>query len=140
MVAVRPWRVHDDAWPALDAFLNRWNYRRLELDGRFMTSRAGAHAQLHAAFGFPDWCGKNWDAFNDCFGDFVEENDGALLAVVWRHIDFAARAAPATTAEVGWALLDCVFGYRPSLAPGTQWSVNMDVFVIGSGPDFDQPE
>ena len=153
MTAERPWvrlelpwlnsgplfRVHSDAWPELDAFLTRWNYRRIQLDGGRMTSRADAHSELHVAFGFPDWCGKNWDAFNDCFGDYVEENDGALLAVVWRDIDVTARTAPATTAEVGWALLDCKAGYMPSLAPGTTWSISMDVFAIGQGMDFDRP-
>ena len=76
----------------------------MELDGRNMISRTQAHLELHAALGFPDWCGKNWDAFDDCFGGYVIENNGALIAVLWRHIDVAARSAPATTAEVGWAL------------------------------------
>ena len=79
-----------------------------------MTSNFHAHAELHAAFGFPDWCGHNWDAFNDCFGDSVEENNGALIAVIWRDIEVAARQAPATTAEVGWGLLDCKFGHTPT--------------------------
>jgi RNAse (barnase) inhibitor barstar len=132
------YRVHQDSWPVLDAFLDRWSYRRIQLDGRQMTTRQQAHFQLHAAFGFPEWCGTNWDAFNDCFGDFVEENDGALIAVLWRHIDVGAQAAPATTAEVGWALLECAFRVTPSLAPGTQWSVSLDVFVLGDGEDFDR--
>ena len=95
---------------------------------------------MHAAFGFPEWCGHNWDAFNDCFGDYVEENNGALIAVVWRDIAVAAREAPATAVEVGWGLLDCTFGNTPSLAPGTDWSVNMDIFVIGDGSDFSPTE
>jgi hypothetical protein len=132
-------RVHNDAWSAVDDFLRRWNYRRVELDGRVMTSQFQAHTELHAAFGFPEWCGHNWDAFNDCFGDYVEENNGARIAVVWRHIEVAARAAPATTAEVGWALLDCMFGHMPTLAPGPEWSVRMDIFVLGDGSDFDRP-
>jgi hypothetical protein len=67
------YRVHQNSWPVRDAFLNRWNYRRLQLDGRQMTTEQQAHFELHAAFMFPEWCGMNWDAFNDCFGDFVEE-------------------------------------------------------------------
>ena len=89
------YRVSSDAWPAVDEFLTRWNYQQVELNGRAMTSNFLAHSELHAAFGFPEWCGHNWDAFNDCFGDYVEENDGALIAVVWRDIAVAAREAPA---------------------------------------------
>jgi len=153
MALARPWvhgelpwlsgplyRVRSDAWPIIDEFLSRWNYRRVELDGRAMTSDFLAHAELHAAFGFPDWCGHSWDAFNDCLGDFVEENDGALIAVVWRNIEEAARQAPATVAEVGWGLLDCAFGNMPSLARGTKWSVDMDIFVVGEGTDFRHPD
>jgi hypothetical protein len=33
-----------------------------------MTARQQAHFELQDALGFPDWCGSNWDAFNDCFG------------------------------------------------------------------------
>ena len=153
MTEARPWvhgelpwlsgplfRVHNDAWPVVDEFLRRWNYRRVELNGRAMTSNFLAHSELHRAFGLPDWCGHNWDAFNDCFGDYVEENDGVLIAVVWRDIEVAARAAPATTAEVGWGLLECKFRHMPSLAPGTEWSLDMDIFVLGDGTDFARPQ
>ncbi|MET7803276.1 barstar family protein [Micromonospora chersina] len=152
MTSERPWvrgelpwirsgplfRVHQDSARALNKFLDRWSYRRVELDGRRMTSRADAHTELRRAFGFPGYYGKNWDAFNDCFGDYVLENNGALIAVVWTGIEAAAKAAPATTAEVGWALLQAADGQMHSLAPGDNWSVSLDVFAIGSGPDFDR--
>jgi RNAse (barnase) inhibitor barstar len=126
--------------PDVEEFLDRWDFRRLELDGRTMTSRIDAHAALHSIFDFPDWCGSNWDAFNDCFGNFVHANDGARIAVLWRHLDTAAQAAPATTAEVAWALLSCQVGDMPSLGPNVRSAVDLHVFVIGEGPDFDGPE
>ncbi len=134
-----PDRVRRDAWSLVDELLRRWNYRRVALDGRAMTSKVDARAELHAAFGFPDWCGHNWDAFNDYFGDFVEQRHGANIAVVWRDLDLAARQAPATTAEVGWGLLDCAFGSMPSVAPGTEWSVKLGHLCRWGGPDFCAP-
>lgn len=119
--------------------LSRRGFRLIEIDGRNMTSRASAHAELASAFEFPDYCGHNWDAFNDCVGEFVEEHDGDRVAVVWRNIAAAAVAAPATVAEVGWALLEMKFGRMPNLAPGTTWSVQVEVFAIGDGDDFDRP-
>jgi RNAse (barnase) inhibitor barstar len=153
MTSERPWvrgelpwirsgplfRVHREAAPALDAFLDRWSYRRVELDGRRMTSRLDAHSELRRAFDFPGYYGKNWDAFNDCFGDFVLDNGGSLIAVVWTDIEASAKAAPATTAEVGWALLEAAHGRQPSLGPAVGPALSMDVFVIGTGPDFDRP-
>jgi len=132
-------RIHRDAVPDLNAFLDRCGYLRITLDGRAMTSRKAAHSEIALGFGFPDYYGRNWDAFNDCFGDFVQEHDGELIAVVWDHMDDAAKAAPATAGEVSWALLESAAGYMPSLAPGTTWRVSMDVFAIGLGDDFDRP-
>lgn len=133
------YRVHSDGWSLVDDFLQRWNYQRVELDGRAMTSNHEAHSELHRAFGFPDWCGHNWDAFNDCLRDYVEEHDGARIAVIWRHIETAATLAPATTAEVGWGLLDSVLRKTPTLAPGATWSATMDLFALGDGADFTRP-
>lgn len=104
-----------------------------------MTSRLGAHAELKRVFDFPDWCGPNWDAFNDCFGGYVHEHDGERIAVVWNDFEVSAAAAPATTAEVAWALLECAEGAMPSLNPSVKWSVDLDLFVLGRGEDFDQP-
>ena len=73
-----------------------------------MTSRTTAHEALARAFGFPDHYGRNWDAFSDCFGDFSAKHSGELLALVWKHADAAASAAPATAIETGAALLEAL--------------------------------
>lgn len=39
-------RVRSEAWPLVDEFLRRWDYRRVELDGRTMPSDRAAHAEL----------------------------------------------------------------------------------------------
>jgi hypothetical protein len=105
-----------------------------------MTSRLAAHDELSLAFGFPDYYGRNWDAFNDSFGDFVGEHDGERFAVIWEDVEHAVAAAPVTAVEVGWALLECAAGSMPSLAPGTRWSIELEVFAIGTGRDFDHLE
>lgn len=132
--------VHVDAWPLLDAHLDRWGYRRVELDGSRMTSRAQAHRCIGDAFGFPEWYGAGWDAFNDCFGQFVADHAGERVAVIWRHLDLAARSAPATVAEVGWGLIECQVGHTPTYQVGDGTGVELVVFAVGEGPDFDRPE
>ncbi len=47
-----------------------------------MTSRSAAHGEPARAFAFLDDHGENWDAFDECFGDFAEERSGELVAVV----------------------------------------------------------
>lgn len=120
-------RVHVSGETALDDYLTRFSYRRIEIDGGVMTSRASAHDEVARAFGFPGYYGRNWDAFRDCFGDFASQHATELVAVVWRHMDVAARAAPATAVEVGVALVEA------------RLALDMDVFVIGAGEDFDRP-
>ncbi|MGY1814349.1 barstar family protein [Blastococcus sp. SYSU D00820] len=125
-------RVHGSARTEVDAFLDRFPYRRIHLDGRAMTSRPAAHRELARAFAFPEYYGHNWDAFDDCWEDFAMNHSGQLVAVVWDHVDVAARAAPATTVEVGWALLE-------RSATSTGRLVAFDVFAVGDGDDFDRP-
>ena len=132
-------RVRSDATDVLDQFLERFAYRRIDLDGRQMTSRDAAHAELGRAFGFPSYYGKNWDSFNSLSREFVEDHDGELIALVWRDVDVAAAAAPVTTTEVGWAMLDLASTYQPSLVTERHWQIWMDVFVTGDGGDFDHP-
>lgn len=121
------WRVATVRESALDVFLADHAYRRLDLDGGRMTSRHAAHAELARVFGFPDYYGANWDAFNDVMHDVVATHRGERLAVVWHDIEAAAAAAPVTTAEVVWALLE--------VPPGRE--LVLDLFVIGEGDDFD---
>lgn len=125
-------RVHLGARAELDSALVRWGHLRLDLDGRAMTSRSGCHAELARAFGFPEYYGANWDAFDECAEDFLAEHRGVAVAVVWHHVDEAARAAPASTAEVGWVLL--------SLASSAADAGEvLEVFAVGNGDDFDRP-
>lgn len=129
-------RVSVEAWPELDAHLTAWRYRRVELDGRKMTSRAAVHAELKSAFGLPEWYGANWDAFGDSFGEFLAQNTDARLAILWHHIDQAAAVAPATIVEVGWALLAGAQDARTVISPDARGPTAVDVFVIGEGIDF----
>ena len=55
------------------------------LDGRCMTDRAAAHAELREKLALPDYYGGNLDALNVCLGERAEreliviENAGAFL-------------------------------------------------------------
>ena len=55
------------------------------LDGRRMTDRAEAHAELKQKLNLPDYYGNNLDALNDCLGELRErplvviEDAGAFL-------------------------------------------------------------
>ena len=41
----------------------------IDIDVRSVSSREELHALLAKALGFPDYCGRNWDAFDECIRD-----------------------------------------------------------------------
>jgi RNAse (barnase) inhibitor barstar len=41
----------------------------IQVDVSHASSKRSLHEILAAAFRFPSYYGKNWDAFNDCIGD-----------------------------------------------------------------------
>lgn len=124
------WRVRESAREEVDRVVERHGYLRLDLDGRLMTSRAAAHAELARALEFPEWYGGNWDAFHDCMYAVESAHRGERIAVVWNDFEAAAAAAPVTAAEVLWALLEVRH----------ERDLVLDLFVLGSGPDFDGPD
>lgn len=58
---------------------------------------------------------------------------------MWHNLEAAANTAPATTVEVGWAFLASAFAHTPKLGPGDEKHIDLDVFALGDGDDFDRP-
>lgn len=122
-------RVHVSAAPLLDAFLERHGYARVEVDGARMGGRVAMHAELARAMDFPDWYGANWDAFNDCFGGFLHERRGSIVAVVVHN---AELMDPSSALELGV----CAFGMEERFLEATPFHV----FAIGTSTDYGRPD
>lgn len=45
------------------------------IDAQRADEKEKAHEYLSTLFGFPEYYGKNLDAFSDCFEDIVKSND-----------------------------------------------------------------
>ncbi len=89
--------VHESALEHLRTKLRELGFELTELDGTAMEAgRDAFFADLQLAFGFPDYFGRNWNAFNDSIGDLQPP---ARLAIIWRASDEAARANPALLGE-----------------------------------------
>jgi RNAse (barnase) inhibitor barstar len=74
----------------------------IRLDGRRMTDRPSFHRECQAAFGFPDFYGRNMDAWVDCLST-VRDNDGMTafklaagetLRIEILHFDILSKKAP----------------------------------------------
>ncbi len=82
-----------------------------QLDGKIIRNWHDFHRESQAAFGFPDFYGRNMDAWIDCLST-LRDNDGMskfmlgpeeTLRIEVLHTDFLRRHAP----EILDALLDC---------------------------------
>ena len=76
--------------------LERLGFRVFRLDGTKIKDRETFHRQVAEAFAFPDYYGRNWDAFNECFG---EMDMPPHVAVVWTDAHRLAAGDLKTVAE-----------------------------------------
>jgi RNAse (barnase) inhibitor barstar len=94
-----------------------------QLPGLRSTARDG-HSAIAETFGFPDWWGKNWDAFYDCFAD-VELP--ARAALVWRDAELLAQTDLKTFAEAMAVLHEVSTGLDDR---------RFELFLLGDGLGF----
>jgi RNAse (barnase) inhibitor barstar len=81
-------RLPTDVDSALDD-LRRLGFRIAALNGARISSAGDFHTEAAAAFGFPSYYGRNWDAFDECFGELALNPH---TAIVWTD---SARLATA---------------------------------------------
>lgn len=74
-------------------FLSQFNWRSFYLDGRLIKDKATFLEQAAAAKDFPDYVGRNWDAFEEAMRDLEwAPADGYLL--VYDYPQYFAANAP----------------------------------------------
>jgi RNAse (barnase) inhibitor barstar len=82
----RPRILHEDV-----GWLESHGYEVRSFDCSPWTSEDDFHTAVSGALGFPDWYGRNLDAFNDALSDIVVPDDGGTAPVFRRYDLFAER-------------------------------------------------
>jgi len=80
------------------------------VDGGAMVDRASMFDEFATACDFPDWFGRNWDAFVDCLRDLSWLPD-APVVVLWQRSGVFASAAPQVWSQAG-RLIDSAISAR----------------------------
>jgi len=62
-------------------------YHVVRADVTGWLSVADVHRDLSQMFDFPEYYGHNWDAFNDCFGEYGCPAEASGLVTVLTHFD-----------------------------------------------------
>ncbi len=95
--------------------MNERNGDNLRIDVGGVESREQLHALLSGAFGFPDYYGMNWDAFDECIRDV-----NAPGQVVVSGIESLRRKLP-REAEL---FLKCLRGFSAERSGRTNVSIS----------------
>jgi ribonuclease inhibitor len=91
----------------------------LEIDLTSVNSRESLHEALRTALGFPEWYGKNWDAFWDCVRD--PDLSSVPLSLKLRRSPRLAEALPREYRLFRKCLEDLNREY-PDLAVDVTWA------------------
>jgi hypothetical protein len=121
------WASHARA-PAVAHAVEHAGWRFVHLDTARVEDKAGFLAEVQAAFGLPDWFGRNFDALADALSD-VRHHHGTVT--LWDGWSPFARAHPR---QFGVAL--DVFSRRCGTARGGAFVV----LLRGDGPALDIPD
>lgn len=126
--------VHEDASGTLDEDLRRVGFEVVALPGEQMTDASGFHAAAKQAFGFPDYYGHNWDAFDECFSEVEFAHP---TAIVWTAAERLAASDLKTFSEAVAQLTRFRDAFASADAtPRTQ----VELFLTGRGPAFRRPD
>jgi RNAse (barnase) inhibitor barstar len=74
---------------------------RFRVDGKLLADWRQFHDYFERTFSFPDYYGRNMDAWNDCMSEYCYEN-----GIVSLHIDNASELK-ASNPEAFDALVEC---------------------------------
>jgi len=125
------WTLHSGTEAPLVALLSTRGFRIHSLEGTTIISEEAFFREAARCFDFPAYAGLNWDAFNECLGEFLDEGP-SRVAVIWRDSQqSAARSLPTFVAAVHM-LLNASQAVRDEKLAVAQ----LAVFLVGDGEGF----
>ena len=103
------------------------------IDGNSISSEQDFFRISKSVFGFPDYCGLNWDAFQECMGEF-DAHGSRRFAVIWRNAHICARRNLYGFCRILHELLNLQTAFR--IDPDDEGIEQFEVFFMGSGESF----
>ncbi|MDP8909631.1 MAG: barstar family protein, partial [Chloroflexota bacterium] len=131
--------VHEDALDILRGDLARHRFNIVSLDGTAMTDGPSFHAEAKRAFGFPDYYGSNWDAFNDCLGETRLAHPTAIL---WSAAEVLVSSDLKTFAEAiaEFSRFRDAFKRADPRTVEVADPVQVELLLLGRGKGFRRPD
>lgn len=103
------------------------------LDGHRIRDEQSFFDEAERGLRLPTWFGRNWDALDDCLGDW-HDGDERRIAILWRDAD-RSLARDAQTVLRAVAALDAAAMAPPAAGAGPV-PLQLEVFLFGDVPGF----
>jgi RNAse (barnase) inhibitor barstar len=117
--------VDQAAEKRLALLLSDLGFETFSISGTELHDHESLFNAFASVFAFPEYFGKNWDAFNDSFGDFCFGRTGPI-AVIWRDSDVTFRQTPT-------AFLESVV-HLHAISQSARWAtqpLQIEMFYLG---------
>jgi RNAse (barnase) inhibitor barstar len=131
----QPRLVSQDVEQALVHDLEGVGFRVAFVEGSRIVDEGTFFAHVAAALGFPDYFGRNWDAFHDCFGD-LRHMSTVPLAIVWRNASVVLEKNWPTLFRATHEILNAASG-AGSMGDINTAPLQIELFLLGRGPGFE---
>jgi RNAse (barnase) inhibitor barstar len=114
--------------------LSSIGFKIFSIEGALINSEESFFYEISRVLNFPEYFGKNWDAFHDCFGDFVNLQKGPI-AFIWRDATSTLKNSLKTFLKVTYELLyaSAKVGSYGDIDSGP---IQAELFILGEGKDF----
>jgi RNAse (barnase) inhibitor barstar len=126
--------IDQDSEKELYSALSSLSFKIFYIEGNSINSEESFFSEVSRVLKFPDYFGKNWDAFHDCFGDFVSIEKGPV-ALIWRDATSTLNNSLKTFLKITYELLSGaadIGSYQDvDIEP-----VQIELFILGKGKDF----
>ena len=126
--------VDQDSGKDLYGALSSLGFKIFNIEGTSINSEENFFSEISKVLKFPDYFGKNWDAFHDCFGDFVSIEKGPV-ALIWRDATSTLKNSLKTFLKIAYEVLSGIADVRSYQDVDIE-PVQVELFILGKGKDF----
>ncbi len=126
--------IDQNAEKKLCGTLSSLGFKTFTIEGNAINSEESFFLEVSKVLNFPDYFGENWDAFHDCFGDFLISEKGPI-ALIWKEATSTLNSSLKTFLKVTYELLS-VIAEAGSFQDNEIEPIQVELFILGKGKDF----
>ncbi len=135
---LRGYLIHtvDIATESLVEKLSALGFTIYTIDGLRILDEKTFFEEVARALTFPEYFGHNWDAWDECLGDFGRSLTADRVAIVWTDADRAMEADAQTFLQAVCDLFRLAMGASSLKKASPEQPKQVEVFLLGQRQGF----